>query len=274
MKLVHFTKCNICNKNIRPCNYPKHSVKCVRLQGSRIKYNIEFYTEGSKCLECGKVFSKRGIKPHYRNLHTIKGQLHYKNLSNETRKLLGVNRGRPKSLEYKKRLSLILKQVPGHPHTEETKSKIRVARLLYMKQHPENTAWRNRYSYPEKGFNRLLGEFGLVEGEHYYHNYLVFPYRIDFAFLGHNIAIEIDGSQHWKNPRQVESDKKKDQLLKSMGWEVYRIPATEVTKNYLSLKIKFQDLFTQISQSRTKASSPIFQVGDEGSVPSSETKFL
>ena len=83
-------------------------------------------------------------------------------------------------------------------HTEKSKQKIREARLKYMKEHPENTAWRKRNlpSYPEECFIKFLSEKGydkkfLIEREH-----PVFPFFIDFAFIDLKIAVEIDGSQH------------------------------------------------------------------------------
>ena len=44
-------------------------------------------------------------------------------------------------------------------HSEESKEKIRKIRLQYLKEHPENTAWRrSNESYPEKMFKKYLEE--------------------------------------------------------------------------------------------------------------------
>lgn len=45
-------------------------------------------------------------------------------------------------------------------------------------------------------------------------------YWIDFAFPEYKIAIEYDGKQHLN--RQLE-DEKRDEDIRSMGWEVYRL---------------------------------------------------
>ena len=109
------------------------------------------------------------------------------------------------------------KKPERYKHTEESKAKLRAARLKYMKEHPENTAWRRaNISYPEKMFMKFLEEKGysskyLIHGE-----YSVFPYFIDFAFVEQKIAIEIDGSQHLL-PERKEQDKKKDDLLIEQG---------------------------------------------------------
>ena len=123
-------------------------------------------------------------------------------------------------------------------HTEETKQKIRVARLNFMKQHPEETAWRKRNepSYPEKCFIKFLIENGydknfLIEREK-----SVFPFYIDFAFTNIKLAVEIDGSQHVYNSERVERDKLKEVALKKEGWRVLRISENLVKTDWATLK--------------------------------------
>ena len=120
-----------------------------------------------------------------------------------------------------------------HPNkfklSEETKDKIRKAHLRWMKEHPEQTAWRlKNMSYPEKCFQKILEDNGLDKKYLIYREYSVFPYFIDFAFINEKLAVEIDGSQHLEEDRK-RRDKKKDALLLSKGWKVLRIAANEVT---------------------------------------------
>lgn len=123
-------------------------------------------------------------------------------------------------------------------HSEESKQKLRIARLNYMKEHPENTAWRkSNMSYPEKLFNdELLNkEFDkkfLIERE-----LSVFPYFIDFAFINEKLAIEIDGSQHLLEERKLK-DEEKDKLLISLGWKVIRFSENEIKTNLENVFIK------------------------------------
>ena len=113
--------------------------------------------------------------------------------------------------------------------SEETKDKIRKAHLRWMKEHPEQTAWRlKNMSYPEKCFQKILEDNGLDKKYLIYREYSVFPYFIDFAFINEKLAVEIDGSQHLEEDRK-RRDKKKDALLLSKGWKVLRIAANEVT---------------------------------------------
>lgn len=112
--------------------------------------------------------------------------------------------------------------------SDETKNKIRVARLNFMKEHPEKTAWRQKnLSYPEKCFIKILSDYGFDKKYLIYREYSVFPYFIDFAFYNEKIAIEIDGAQHLQKERR-ERDIKKDKLLCENGWVVIHFTAKDV----------------------------------------------
>lgn len=114
--------------------------------------------------------------------------------------------------------------------SEEAKDKIRVARLKWMKEHPEQTAWRLRnISYPEECFKKMLEDNGLDKKYLIYREYSVFPYFIDFAFINEKVAVEIDGSQHLEEDRKKRDDEK-DALLISNGWRVVRIAANEIVR--------------------------------------------
>lgn len=115
--------------------------------------------------------------------------------------------------------------------SEEAKDKIRTARLKFMKEHPEQTAWRQKNeSYPEKCFIKMLSDYGFDKKYLIYKEYSVFPYFIDFAFFNEKVAVEVDGSQHLE-PERAESDRKKDLLLLDNGWYVIHFTATDVMKN-------------------------------------------
>lgn len=118
-----------------------------------------------------------------------------------------------------------------YKHTDESKEKIRKAHLKWMKEHPEQTAWRLRnMSYPEKCFKKMLEDNGLDKKYLIYREYSIFPYFIDFAFINEKLAVEIDGSQHLEEDRK-RKDEEKDKLLAFKGWRILRIAATEVTHN-------------------------------------------
>ena len=109
-------------------------------------------------------------------------------------------------------------------HSDETKEKIRKARLKYMKENPQSTAWRKQsMSYPEKIFEQLIKKHKLGKQYDIVYEYSVFPYFVDFAFVNIKLAVEIDGMQHYTIQSKIDSDKQKDKLLISQGWKVYRI---------------------------------------------------
>ena len=48
-------------------------------------------------------------------------------------------------------------------------------------------------------------------------------YHLDFAFPGLMVDLEIDGSQHWLDPKMVGHDQKRDAYMKNLGWRVVRV---------------------------------------------------
>ena len=110
-------------------------------------------------------------------------------------------------------------------HSEESKEKIRKARLKFMKEHPEQTAWRlrNEPSYPEKCFMKFLMENSYDKKYLIVREEPVFPFYIDFAFYPPKIAVEIDGSQHVTDEDRKKRDEEKNKVLKDNGWKVLRV---------------------------------------------------
>lgn len=127
--------------------------------------------------------------------------------------------------------------------SEDTKNKIRIARYKFLKEHPEQTAWRKRNepSYPEKCFIKFLekNEYNkkyLIERE-----YPIFPYYIDFAFVDEKLAVEIDGGQHLEHDRK-EKDEKKDNFLISIGWKILRISESTVKNDWDLIKLSIENM--------------------------------
>lgn len=54
-------------------------------------------------------------------------------------------------------------------------------------------------------------------------------YKIDIALPSCKIAVEVDGESHRAKTRKVE-DEKKDALLRSLGWTVFRVPNREAVQ--------------------------------------------
>ncbi len=108
---------------------------------------------------------------------------------------------------------------------EISKSKIRTARLKFLKEHPEQTAWRtskHNISYPEKCFIKYLKDRGIDKRYEIEREKSFFPYFADFAFNEIKLVVEIDGSQHILEKERKERDIKKDNLIQSLGWKIIR----------------------------------------------------
>ena len=168
--------------------------------------------------------------------HEIRKELSIQ--SKEIKLLLG-----DKKRDFISARELGLKKYPDcKKHTKESKQKLREARLKFMKDNPDKTAWRlTNLSYPEKIFLDRITELDWIDKYNIEREKSVFPYYIDFAFKDKMIAFEIDGSQHLL-PERIESDIKKDNLLKSLGWKVIRVNEGEIKNNLNNIIIKLKDL--------------------------------
>lgn len=186
----------------------------------RIKSYDEFFTKEQKQeIVNDYVENGLGLRDIYEKYHIKSKMWVDKLLEGKKRTLSEANKLAHKKYPNNFKLSV------------EAKEKIRKARLKWMKEHPEQTAWRQKnMSYPEKCFQKILEDNGLDKKYLIYREYSVFPYFIDFAFVDEKLAVEIDGSQHIEEERK-KSDEKKDELLISKGWKVLRIAAIEVTHN-------------------------------------------
>jgi very-short-patch-repair endonuclease/transposase len=139
--------------------------------------------------------------------------------------------------------------------SDETKEKIRIKRIQFMKNNPEKTAWRtSNLSYPEKLFLEKLELLNWGREYSIIREYCVFPYFIDFAFVNEKVAVEIDGSQHLLVERK-EKDSKKDDLLLNNGWSVIRITDKEVKTNLDNIMGEIKNVLN------TKTSSQRYNLG-------------
>lgn len=126
--------------------------------------------------------------------------------------------------------------------SDETREILRQKRLAYMKANPEKTAWRtkNNMSWPEKFFINACKDAGLLNKFLFIREKSFYPYFADFTIEEEKVVIEIDGSQHLNKDR-YESDCKKDNLIASMGYKIYRIPA-KLLYSEIDRKIVIEEL--------------------------------
>lgn len=198
-------ECNICNKQLKTkWNMDIHKIKCEYLNSIKDEV-IDLYLNHN--------FSSKDLR------NKFGGQ------TKDIKNILGNNVRSSSEAQKIKAKKYVFK------HTEQSKQKLRTARLKFMKDNPDKTAWRKaNLSYPEKLFLNKLIELNWGEKYRIEREFSVFPYFVDFAFVNEMVAVEIDGSQHLL-PDRVKSDKKKEELLISLGWHVVRVTENEVKTN-------------------------------------------
>lgn len=114
--------------------------------------------------------------------------------------------------------------------SEETKKKISQSRIKYLKENPDKVPYvlnhsRNE-SYPEKYFTEVFEQEGLKMTK----CFRIGLYELDFSIPDKRIDIEIDGCQHHLDKRIKESDIRRDQYLKELGWDIIRIKWSDYQK--------------------------------------------
>jgi len=218
MENTFIKKCEICNKEIIYLNK-------ITLQKS-IKNN-------SKCSSCCKIGRNN---PNF----NIKGENNH--LFNKRRiDMLGDNNP-AKRLDVRKKISDSCKgkNKIGHKVTDETKKKISIKMKLAHAtgKHP---GWshinlqKDRTSYPERFFIKVLENNGLFEKYHIEQKLNVGKYFLDFAIIELKLNIEIDGKQHFINDKNINHDKVRNEYLINNGWKVYRICWAEFTQNTVNI---------------------------------------
>jgi very-short-patch-repair endonuclease len=128
--------------------------------------------------------------------------------------------------------------------TLETRDKISRARKAYLDANPDKVPYLLNHkskgpSYPELYWSEVLSERGVEVTP----QFRVLRYHLDFAVQATKTAIEIDGEQHYLDPRIVAHDIKRTKNLQELGWSVVRIRWAE----YCSLNpVEKQDFIDNI----------------------------
>lgn len=138
----------------------------------------------------------------------------------------------------------------GRPQTEETKAKLSAFRKAFLEANPHMAPYRLNHhskgpSYPEKYFTEVLDNTGIE----YQAEYQVGLYSLDFAFPDRMIDLEIHGSQHYCDPRIVESDIRRRAYLEGLGWTVIEVNWSDYQKLTREKKEEFiSGIVAQLSE--------------------------
>lgn len=191
-----------------------------------------------ECKICNKEFKKLlGLSSHLKSIHNISLLEHHVSYNNfKVPKCEICNENNSKhyyGLVFRKTChdkKCYIEFCERRKHSEETKKKQSKSRYAYMKKNPEKISWmlRNQISYPEKVFMDALEKQGLFNKFEIVREKSFYPYFADFAFENVKVVVEIDGQQHFRYQERIDSDRKKDALIISMGWRVYRVKASQV----------------------------------------------
>ena len=123
------------------------------------------------------------------------------------------------------------------PLSEEHKKKISKSRKKYLEQHPEKVPYRlnhsSKISYPEQYFIDLFE----AENIDLKYHLQISKYELDFYNEEKKLDLEIDGEQHYVDPRIAKSDIDRDIYMTSLGWTIKRIRWSEYKKLTLDKKV-------------------------------------
>lgn len=115
--------------------------------------------------------------------------------------------------------------------SKETRDKISQSRTSYLIKNPDKIPYKLNHSkemsWPEREFGRIL-EINDING--WIYNYSFSIYSLDFAFPEWKLDVEIDGATHLQE-KVIIKDQKRDEFVRSQGWKVLRIPASDIKYN-------------------------------------------
>ena len=234
--------CKICGREISKSNLARHEQSC---SGKTDKISYKLNHEGLICQFCGKECKNRdSLCNHERlckqnpNRQTNVGFDKF-NADRRAGKVNSWNAGLTAETDERVRKQSNAIRLyyethngswTGRTHTEEEKLKIGASVKAFLVEHPDMVPYVRNHSsaesYPEKYFKKLFAS----EGLNLIYHYRINTYELDFCDLAKKLDIEIDGEQHYLDPRIIKSDKKRTEYLENLGWTVLRIRWSEFKK--------------------------------------------
>jgi very-short-patch-repair endonuclease len=90
-----------------------------------------------------------------------------------------------------------------------------------------------------------------VLGQKFRREHPVPPYTVDFFCVELGLVIEIDGQPHL-TPEGIAHDRVRDRFLKSLGYEILRIPGYEILRDSQSVRNRIVGFVKDASEGREK----------------------
>lgn len=135
--------------------------------------------------------------------------------------------------------------------SQETRDKISKSMRKFLAENPDKVGYvMNHYSkktsYPEQYFLNLFE----VEKIDLKHHLRVSFYELDFYNEEKKVYVEIDGEQHFRDNRIIESDRKRTEYLENLGWKGYRVRWAEYQKLDFEAKKRVVDQIKNLLEGR------------------------
>ena len=234
-------ECDKCGKLISKSNYSKHIKRHIENPNSFNKESYKVSHDGLECQFCGKMAKNRNSLSNHERLCANNPDRHTSAIYsyNEDRKTGEVttwNKGLTADTDdrvAKQRNSLLAYYDSNNGYwsgktlPENMRKNIGNGVKQFLISNPDMVPYKRNHSskesYPEMYFDELFQSEGIeVEKQ-----YSVHSYHLDFCDPIKMVDIEIDGDQHYLDPKIVEHDKQRTEYLLSCGWKINRIRWSE-----------------------------------------------
>lgn len=124
----------------------------------------------------------------------------------------------------------------GREHSPESIKRISDGRKKWLKENPDKHPWKKNTKFksvPCEFLKTKLLEAGIIFVEEYQavENR---AYSCDIALIDKKIIIEVNGNQHYSNPKQkilAPYYQERHDIIKSLGWKIYELHYAEVYKD-------------------------------------------
>lgn len=238
--------CEICGKELRPCNYSKHKKKHEEHPETfKIVYKPQH--DGLNCQFCNKECKNlNSLTQHEIRCKNNPDRICVINPNFNGKNRTPWNKGLTSKTDDRVAKSSIVRKRryesgelkgawSGKKHTEEQKKKISESRKRYLSEHPDKVPYlinhSSKISYPEQYFIDLFQKENIDLKYHLQ----VSKYQLDFYNEDKKLDVEIDGDQHYLDSHIFQSDRERDNFMQNKGWIVYRIRWSAYQK------MKFED---------------------------------